>query len=220
MEIGGIIQARMASQRCKNKNLRPFAGTNLVSIALGKFTQSKEISRLYFAAYEDQLVDCAKTFKGVNIIRRNRESAYGEDISTVMSYLRDIGEEFVVFIDTSTPFLKSETLDAALKLFRQNDFKSMMPVSATYNWYFDDEHNLLNKDAKALGGNTKMLKPIYKTSAAFLVANRRRILEEQTYWSLSKDDPHLYVIDEQEAFDIDTETDFQIAEVLYKLIKV
>jgi CMP-N-acetylneuraminic acid synthetase len=92
-----------------------------------------------------------------------------------------------------------------------------MSVSATYNWYFDDQHNLLNKDAKALGGNTKMLKPLYKASAAFLVANRERILKEHTYWSLTKDDPSLYVIDEREAFDIDTELDFQIAGVLYTL---
>ena len=215
MDIAGVIQARLASQRCKRKNLRPFAGSNLVSIALGKFSKSKEITRLYFAAYEEELIGRAKEFDGVTIVRRTKESAYGEDIPTVLSYVHNIKEEFVAFVDTSTPFLRLETFDRAMDYFRRNSFKSMMSVSPTYNWYFDDQHNLLNKDPNVLGGNTKMLQPLYKASAAFLVANRERILKEHTYWSLTKDDPALYVIDEREAFDIDTESDFELAEVLY-----
>ena len=45
--------------------------------------------------------------------------------------------------------------------------------------------------------------------------NRERALKKHIPWSFQKDDPHLFVIDEEEAFDIDTELDFKIAEAIY-----
>jgi CMP-N-acetylneuraminic acid synthetase len=77
----------------------------------------------------------------------------------------------------------------------------------------------MNNDPNALKANTKMLKPVYKACSAFIIAHKSRILNENTYWSLTKDDPHIYAIDESEAVDIDTELDFQIAERLYQLRK-
>ena len=207
----------MASQRCKNKNLRPFAGTNLATLALQKFSKSQEISNLYYAAYEEELIKCVEPFQRVKLVRRTRESAYGEDIPSVLSYVKDVREDVIAFINTNTPFLELETFDNALRYFKKHAHKSMMPAFATHVWYFDAEGNLMNNDPAALKANTKMLKPVYRSCSAFVIANRQRILKEHTYWSLTKDDPHVYVIEESEAFDIDTELDFQIAEVLYKL---
>lgn len=217
MDIGGVIQARTASRRCKNKNLRPFANTNLTVLALEKFTKSKQVSSLYFAAYEDELIRLAEPFAGVTIVRRTRESAYGEDIPTVLSYVKDVKEDVIAFINTSTPFLELQTFDNAVACFKQNPAKSMIPVYATYGWYFDVQGRLINDDPAALKANTKMLKPIYRSSSAFVIASKSRILKEHTYWSLTPGDPSIYPIDEIEAFDIDTELQFQIAEALYKL---
>ncbi len=212
-----MIQVRLASQRCKNKNLRPFAGTNLATLALQKFSKSQEISNLYYAAYEEELVKCVEPFRRVKLIRRTRESAYGEDIPSVLDYVKDVKEETIAFINTSTPFLERETFDNALRYFKSNPHRSMMPAFATHAWYFDADGNLMNADSEALKANTKMLKPVYRACSAFIIVNRQRILNDHTYWSLTKDDPHLYAIEEEEAVDIDTELDFQIAEALYKL---
>ena len=217
LDVAAVIQVRLASQRCKRKNLRPFGDTNLTSLALAKFSKSNEISNLYLAAYEDELRKCAEPFPNVKVVQRSRESAYGEDIPSVMTYLKDVGEEVVAFIDTCTPFLLLATFDEAVRYFKQHSFKSMMPAYGTYAWYFDSEGNLMNNDPNALKANTKMLKPVYKACSAFIIAHKSRILNENTYWSLTKDDPHIYPIDETEAVDIDTELDFQIAERLYQL---
>lgn len=217
MNIAGVIQVRAASERCKRKNLRPFANTNLTLLALAKFVKSKEISNLYFAAYEEELISMAEPFKRVTVIRRTRESAYGEDVPTVLSYVSSVEEDIIAFINTSTPFLKLETYDAALRHFKSSRYRSMMPAYATSAWYFDEAGKLINVDSAALKANTKMLKPIYRSSSAFVVANKSRILKEHAYWSLTPGDPGIYPIDEIEAFDIDSELQFQIAEVLYKL---
>jgi CMP-N-acetylneuraminic acid synthetase len=217
MDIAGVIQVRAASERCKRKNLRPFGDTNLTVLALKKYVRSTEISNLYLAAYEEELISMAEPFERVTVIRRTRESAYGEDIPTVLNYVSSVKEDTIAFINTSTPFLKLETFDNALKEFRTNSYRSMMPVFATYAWYFDETGKPINNDLSALRANTKMLKPIYRSSSAFVVASKSRILNEHTYWSLTPGDPSIYPIDEVEAFDIDTEVQFRLAEALYKL---
>jgi CMP-N-acetylneuraminic acid synthetase len=205
----------MASQRCKNKNLRPFAGTNLATLALQTFSKSREISNLYYAAHEEELIKCAEPFHRVKLIRRTRESAYGEDIPSVLDYVKDVKEETIAFINTSTPFLELETFDSALRYFKLNPHKSMMPAFPTHVWYFNADGNLMNADPAALLGNSKMLKPVYRSCSAFIIAKKQRILREHTYWSLVKDDPHIFEIPENQALDIDTEWDFQVAETLY-----
>lgn len=217
MDIGAVIQVRTASQRCRNKNLRPFGKSNLTKLALEKYSRSSESSTVYLAAYERELIDCTKPFKNVEVIERSRESAYGEDLPTVLNYVSSVKEEIIAFVNTSTPFLALETFDNALRHFKSSSYRSMMPAYATHGWYFDEKGNLINSDPAALEANTKMLKPIYRSSSAFVVASKSRIINEHTYWSLTPGDPGIYPIDEMEAFDIDTEVQFQVAEGLYKL---
>lgn len=217
MKVAGVIQVRLASERCTRKNLRPFGNTNLTTLALSKFVKSKEISNLYLAAYEGELLECAKRFKDVKIIKRNKESAYGEDFATVLNYITEIEEEFIININSCCPFFTVETLDKAVKFFKEHNHSSMIAVYPTYGWYFNEGGLLINDDENAIKANSKMLKPIYKHSCAFVLFDKARALKEQKYWSFKKDDPHLFVIDEEEAFDIDTELDFKIAEVLYEL---
>ncbi len=215
MRVAGIMLVRLSSQRCKRKNLRSFGNTNLTILALKKFVRSKELANLYFYAYEDELIDIAKPFKKVKILNRSKKSAYGEKFIEVHDYLNVLNEDAIVSINSCCPFFSVETLDKAVRYFKEHDYLSMIPAYPTYGWYFNSQGKIINDDENAVNGNSKFLKPVYKNSCCFVLFNRERALKEHTPWSFQKDDPHLFVIDEEEAFDIDTELDFKIAEAIH-----
>ncbi len=114
--IAAVIQARLGSERCKRKMTRNFAGTNLISLALEKFSQPTDAFTLYFAAHEPELITIGKNYD-CTIIRRNEESARGDSIEVVMNYLPQIPEDNIMFINPCHPFLSLDTLENALQTF-------------------------------------------------------------------------------------------------------
>ena len=56
-QIAFLVQARLSSQRCPRKMIRPFADTTLLDINIQKLVESKFIpnENIYVSVYEDEL---------------------------------------------------------------------------------------------------------------------------------------------------------------------
>jgi len=211
--IAGVIQARIGSTRCKNKMLRNFADTNLISLALEKFSKPTTAFKLYFAAYEPELLSIGEKFE-CDIVQRNEESAKGERIEVVMNYLNDIQEDIVVFINPCHTFLKLSTIENAVNKFIDSNAKSMTAVVKSHTWYYHLNGSPINfLDPTNL--NTKSTTPVFEVTHAFHIFYRERFLKDGYFWEHGNGDPLLYEIPTLESVDIDTELDFIKAESLY-----
>ena len=86
-------------------------------------------------------------------------------------------------------------------------------------YYWDKDNNSIT-DWKGLSGmNTKFIDPV-REAAHCLYASRMDIIGEG-YW-MTKNGSNgleLFLMDELEAFDIDYEWQFKVAEQLYKILK-
>lgn len=211
--IAGVIQARMGSERCKNKMLRDFAGSNLITLALEKYSRPTEAFKLYFAAYEDELLSIGGNFN-CELIKRKKDSVESEKIEVIMNYLAEIEEESVIFINPCHVFLKLETIERAVAEFKKKQAISMTAVVKSHTWYYFMDGRAINfLDPTNI--NTKMTEPVYEVTHAFHIFNRRRFLEHHYFWTHQKNDPVFFETAEIEAIDIDTELDFIKAESLY-----
>lgn len=212
--FAAVIQARLGSQRCKNKMLRDFVGTNLISIALEKFSRPSSAFNLYFAAYEQELIDIGKMFQ-CKIIHRNEESAKGERIEVVMNYLSQIPEKYIVFINACCPFLSVETVEAAIKMFNDEEARSLTAVTKTHTWYYFEDGSPINfLDPTNL--NTKNSTQLLAVTHGIHIFERDRFLKNGYFWAHSEKDPVFFEISHEEAMDIDTEMEFQVAEAYYR----
>jgi CMP-N-acetylneuraminic acid synthetase len=213
--VAGLVGARLGSTRVRRKNLRPFGSTTLFEHTLDRFRHSRELSRLYVAAHEPEFEAIASRYPEVTFIRRSARSAAGEDLETIYDFLDAIDEDYITTINTCFPFVKVETVDAAVAYYRRHLFPSMIGTFEAPGWYFSgDDHRLLTPIA-AGSINTKDLKPFLKASHAVFCWQKRRVIEEKRIWSLTPDDPHLYPVSAEECIDIDTELEFEIAEALF-----
>ena len=93
-----------------------------------------------------------------------------------------------------------------------NDYQSCVMVKRLYDVLFSDSGKVLNKDLKCL--NSKTRKPHYAIANAGYIFQINYFLQHGLYWDYTNHNPAMFVIDELEAIDIDTETDFKVAQSL------
>jgi len=212
-DISIILNVRVTSTRCRNKMLRPFAGSTLVDICLGKMHELSHLD-VFYGAHEDELLDKAKNYSFLKVFRRSYESAHSQkDASKVFEILNHISAKWVLWINPCMPFLKMDTVLNALDTFLNIENSSLTSVKKMQGWFFDMEGKpLTNKENNIATQDSDYL---YEAAHAFHIYERRYLLEKGAYWGDSPNNPYLFEIPDDENIDIDTEPEFKYAEMIY-----
>jgi CMP-N-acetylneuraminic acid synthetase len=213
--VAGLLPVRLQSVRCPNKALRPFAGTTLTRIALEKLARSQAADTVYFAAHEEELLDLARDVPRVRVIRRSRASALGEDGPTIYDFMAEIEEPIIATLNACAPFVRVATYDRGIREFIASGARSLLPVVETQEWYFDGDGRPLNAPGSSII-NSKMLAKVYRATHPFTIYYKESFLTDYRVWHFAPDDPRLFHVAEDEAIDIDTEFQFEMAEALYQ----
>lgn len=219
-KVAIVVQARLSSERCPRKMIRDFAGTTLVDILFEKLKQSNvfKIEDVYFSAYENELKDIAKKH-GINIFHRSKRSAEseGQPLSEIYEWHNQLPYDYVVLISACNPLLTIKTIDNFVKSFIESDKDGGFAVFEKKTYYWDKKGNPTTDWKGSTIMNTKLVEPIYE-AAHCLYASRMDIIGSG-YWmdTSSPPTPELFVMNELEAFDIDYEWQFKVAENLYKI---
>ena len=216
-----IVEARLHSSRVHQKMIRPFADTTLLDLVLSKLTSIDLIpkSNLYLSAYEDEIKEVGNRH-GVNIYNRSYESANAEDLQTIKEWHDKLPFKYVVAINSCTPLLKPETIEDFITSFIKSEDEGSFAVFEKKTYYWNKEGKMITDWPKGQRMfNTKFVDPIYEAAHA-LYASRLDIIKKGFYITNKLPvEPPLFVMDELEAFDIDYDYQFKVAEQLYKIEK-
>lgn len=224
-DIAFIVQARLNSQRVPQKMIKPFntkgRNTTLFDLVLDKLLDSEIIpkSNIVASVHEPELIQIANR-KGVSVFERSHSSA-NEDNSLQRIYeWHDKLPQFkyVVLISGCNPLLTTTTIDNFTLNYLKSDKEGAFAVfeKKTYYWNTNGEPITDWKNASIM--NTKIVEPIYE-AAHCLYASRLDIIKDGKWMDTNyPPQPELFVMDELEAFDIDYEWQFNIAEKLYNYV--
>lgn len=217
-DIAFIVQARLNSQRLKNKMIKSFDNTNLFEILLDKINKSNLIpeENVYLSIYEKELKEIAKNYN-FNIFERSYRSANeDDDIKLIYEWWDKIPYKYVVLISACNPLLKLQTIDSFTKDFMSSEKEGSFAVFEKKTYYWNQQGQAITdwKNSKIM--NTKIVSPIYEAGHC-LYASRLSFLNNGC-WMDNKipPNPNLFIVDELECFDIDYEWQFNIAEKLYR----
>lgn len=212
-----VVQARLNSQRVPQKMIKPFCGTTLLDILFTKLSRVKSINKtqIFVSAYEPEVKEIAAKY-GLNVFDRSEASANEEtDIKTIFEWHNKLDFKYIVMVSACNPLLKESTIDRFIEQFIASRKEGAFAVFEKKTYYWDANGNNLT-DWKGLKGmNTKMVDPVLE-AAHCLYASRMDIIGEG-YW-LDKNSPmdlELVTMEELEAFDIDYQWQFDVAEVLF-----
>lgn len=216
-----VVNARLKSERVPRKMLAPFAGSCLLEIALKKLLACDFLdqNQLYLGAYDEKIKDIGRKL-GVQIYNRTYESTLEPvTMDVIYKYLWDIDTEYVLEINPCNPLLNSETINRALHVFFEKEYKSLFSVVKRQNFYFNQDSSLMNRfigNEKYLPTlETKLIEPVYEAAHCIYIWKAERVKKEGLRWNLTKNDPFLFEIPPDEAFDIDWPWQFNLAENFY-----
>lgn len=219
-EVCLVVQARLGSQRLPKKMIKPFCGSSLVSILFNKLKKSKAIpiDNIFFSAYEPELKNIANEH-GINVYNRSETSAKseGDPLSEIYEWHKDLPFKYVVLVSACNPLLKIETIDSFIKSFLNSEKDGGFAVFEKKTYYWNKEGKSITDWKSHTIMNTKIAEPVFE-AAHCLYASRMDFIS-QGYWmdSNSPPEPELFIMEELEAFDIDYEWQFKVAEKLYPI---
>jgi CMP-N-acetylneuraminic acid synthetase len=115
---------------------------------------------------------------------------------------------------STNPLLRTETITAAIELFieKRGSYDSLFSVTRLRKRLWDERGRAVNHDPGVLL-RTQDLQPLYEENSCIYIFDRNGL---EAGGSRIGRRPFMFEIDGVEAWDIDDESDFRIAEVLYQ----
>ncbi len=221
-----IITARGGSKRIPRKNIKNFMGKPMLAYAIEAALKSGIFEEVMVSTDDKEIAEVAIKY-GANVpFMRSAKTASDtattfDVIDEVINEYKKLGKNFesLCCIYPCVPFLKAETLRDAHKKMREGNFDAIMPVckySVPIEWAMKIENNLLVPfDREKQNMRSQDIEPKYFDVGMFYFCKTEKIYQHK---SLAPDNTAAYILDEKECQDIDNETDWQLAELKYKII--
>lgn len=211
--VGIFSFGRTLSERCRNKMLRPFAGTTLTDIALGKL---RTFGRQAFFAGHDEPFREKCLQHAVPFVHRSAHSASIDGpITEILSFLHDLPYTHYLIVNSCLPFLRTETIQEFLDDCVAGDLAPAFAVVRRKNHFITPDHRPLNFPLDLKTINSKTVEPVLEFAHALYFFDRDYFFIHGRYWDW-RTVRLLEVKDPREVIDIDTEEDFELAEALWR----
>jgi CMP-N-acetylneuraminic acid synthetase len=214
-EIVALVPMRHHSQRVPGKNVRPLAGKPLFHHILTSLMECSEIARVAVDTdSETVMAGLRQHFPDVMIIERP-ENLRADTISMNDILLHDMTQiKAEVYLQThsTNPLLRPATISRAIRTFQSNypAYDSLFSVTRVQRRLWDRDGHPINHDPNFLL-QTQDLPPIYEENSCLYLFTRANLLKRKNRLG---EHPWLFEIDAVEAWDIDEEFDFTIADLL------
>lgn len=218
MRILGYIPARLGSERTKAKNLRLLNGQPLISYAIKTCKEARLPSKFFVNTESQEIAQVGREY-GLDVYMRDPSLAASQTKTDeiVIDFLRNNPCDAVVLVNPTAPFLRPETIDAAIESFSKSGADGLFTVNALR------KHSLmgglpLNFDPTGASPRTQDLEPIVYINFVICIFRSNPAIEnyEATRSFLYKGKLEYMLIPEEQSVDIDYDIDFRMAEALMK----
>jgi CMP-N-acetylneuraminic acid synthetase len=211
---------RHYSARVPGKNYRDFAGKPLYYHILETLQAVPEIETILVDTDSPIILAGLEVdFPQVHRICRP-EHLRGEMVSMNEILIHDTGliqADYYLQTHSTNPLLAPRTISTAIRTFFESIpvYDSLFSVSRLQTRLWDQDGQPLNHDPEVLL-RTQDLPPIFEENSCLYLFDRQTLLSRRNRLGQR---PLMYEIPAQEAWDIDEELDFTIAQTLYRHLK-
>lgn len=210
---------RHQSVRVPGKNYRPLAGKPLFHHILNTLLAVEAVDQIVVDTDSDLILDgLQKDFPTVKQLHRPEElRADTIPMNDILLYdTAEVPADFYLQTHTTNPLLTPETVSRAVQTFFANypNYDSLFGVTRLQTRLWDQDGKPVNHDPNVLL-RTQDLPPIYEENSCIYIFSRESLL---TRHNRLGERPLMFEIPANEAWDIDEELDFTVAETLYKQI--
>lgn len=214
--IAALVPMRHHSQRIPGKNYRLFAGRPLYHHIINSLLTCPLINKVVIDTDSSVIIeDAQQHFPQVQLIKRP-EHLHADNIpmNEVLQYdVTQVSADYYIQTHSTNPLLRIETITKAIEIFldSRSKYDSLFSVTRLYTRLWDQTGRSINHNPSILL-RTQDLPPIYEENSNLYIFTRDILINRCN--RLGKR-PLMFEIEASEAYDIDEELDFKIAEFLY-----
>ncbi len=217
-----FLPCRKGSQRIKNKNTRPFAEIDggLTRLKLEQLSKLCGVSEIILSTNDEEIIEIGKSTNISHLqIDRRPEDLCSNDATTddLIKYVPTLTKnEHILWTHVTSPFIKTQTYEDAINKYFEvikDKYDSLMSVTKLQTFIWDQNGPLNYNREVRKWPFTQSLAPVYEVNSGIFISSHDNYI--------ACDDrignkPYLYSLDHREAFDIDWEDDYQMAETMFK----
>lgn len=221
-----IITARGGSKRIPRKNIKPFLGKPILAYSIAAALESRLFDTVMVSTDDEEIAQIAKKCGAqVPFFRSERTSndyaATADVVSEVLEEYakRGIYYETACVIYPTAPFLTADALKEAMEILLNGDADSILPV---VKFSFPPQRSVVLRDGKlvpydreSMAKRSQDLEPHYHDCGQFYCIRVASFLKQR---AMIMEHTAPYYMDELTVQDIDTEEDWKIAEMKYRLL--
>lgn len=222
-----IITARGGSKRIPRKNIKEFCGKPILAYSIEAAILSGIFDEVMVSTEDEEIAQIARKY-GAKVPFYRSENTAGDFATTndvileVLAEYEKRGEKFDLgcCIYPTAPFVTAEKLQHAVTQLEQSDADTLIPV---VSFSYPPQRAMIVKDERLvfeypqyLDSRSQDLEPHYHDVGQFYVFKTEAFQQNR---KLMVGNILPMVISEMEVQDIDNQTDWEIAEMKYRLMK-
>lgn len=217
-----LIPARGGSKRIPHKNIKDFLGKPIIAYSIEAALKSGLFDEVMVSTDDVEIVEIARQYGAKVPFMRTKSTAndyatLSDVIDEVITTYKERGQEYDQFccILATAPFVTSELLVKSFDFFVKRKFDSLRPIT-NYGYPIQRAFRMDEKGVVSFmhpeyaSTRSQDLEPAYHDAGLFYWGKAATGLRGKIRGG--------YVISEDLCQDIDTEDDWRIAEMKYKLL--
>lgn len=220
-----IITARGGSKRIPKKNIKSFCGKPIIAYSIEAAKKSGIFDEIMVSTDSREIAEIAETYgASVPFFRSERTS---DDFATTADVLKEVilryeqdGQQFdsMCCIYPTAPFVTPERLRMGMQILSDRGASEVKPV---VRYSYPPQRAFVISDGCLVMGRKEYrtarsqdLQPVYHDAGQFYCINVKRFLQTGGAY---EEDIYPLILTEMEVQDIDTEEDWEIAELKYTI---
>ena len=219
-KIVALVPMRHTSVRVPGKNYRPIAGKPLYHHILDTLLSCPEISQVVVDTDSPVILEgLAKDLPGVTALLRP-EHLRADTIPTNEILMHDTAQvpaDLYLQTHSTNPLLRAQTISAAVRALKDvyPAYDSLFGVTRLQTRLWDELGRAINHNPAVLL-RTQDLLPVYEENSCIYLFTRETLAQRRNRLG---ERPLMFAIPAEEAWDIDEEIDFTVADVLLRARK-
>lgn len=222
-----IIPARGGSKRIPRKNIKPFMGKPIMAYSIEAALKSGLFDEVMVSTDDEEFAEVARQYGAQVPFMRSAATANDyagtEDVmKEVLDEYKKLGKEFDNFccLYSTAPFVTPKRLQEGYALLGENVDAAFTVVQYSYpiqrSLKKNSENYVEMNFPQYADARSQDLEPIYHDAGQFYFVKTMAFRNENTLWC-KRTSP--LILSELEVQDLDTLTDWQLAEMKFKLTR-
>ena len=220
-KIIAVIPARGGSKGILRKNIKNLAGKPLIAWTIIAALGSKYLDKVIVSTEDKEITEISKEW-GAEVIKRPEELARDESkmielIPPLLNVLKERNyiPDVIVLLQPTSPLRFAHHIDESIETFLEGEYDSLISVcpSHVFIWRTErDRATPVNYDFKKRQRRQDR-RPEYRENGAIYILERESLVKEKT---IPCGRIGLYIMPEENSFEIDKEFDLWRCEVIIK----